>query len=154
MRRGARTRRRTSGSHRAPRGRTSRGRTPRHVPHDHPDHPDPLSPLSPLGTSGPHGAPHRTPGEDEPSVDRVGEVVRWAAFGCVLVLLVPLACGSSPGGAAGAAVGLAAVTAACHALLRRCERTAARSAAGRAAPHRGRRSRTGTGAHRGVRKQR
>ncbi|HZG04816.1 MAG TPA: hypothetical protein VE546_14795 [Streptomyces sp.] len=84
----------------------------------------------------------------------MGEVVRWAAFGCVLVPLVLLACGRPLGAAAATAAGLALVTAVCHALLRHCERAAARSAGEQAGPHRGRHGRTGTGAHRGGRRQR
>ncbi|GAA2433056.1 hypothetical protein [Streptomyces macrosporus] len=87
-------------------------------------------------------------------VDGVGEVVRWAAFGCALVPLTLLACGSSPVGAVAVAVGLALVTAACRVLLRHCERAAARSTGDQAGPHRGRHGRTGTGAHRGGRRQR
>ncbi|GAA2397033.1 hypothetical protein GCM10010420_23520 [Streptomyces glaucosporus] len=83
----------------------------------------------------------------------VDEVVRWAAFGCLLVPLALLACGSPPGGAAAAAAGLSLLTAVCRAVLRHCERVAARSA-GRSGPHRGRHGRTGTGAHRGGHRQR
>jgi len=129
------------------RRRASRGRTPR----------DPLGSLIPSGilsASSPSGVHPRAPGEGEPPVERVDEVVRWAACGCARVPLVLLVCGSSPGVAAGTAVGLAAVTAVCRALLRHCERITARSAAERAGPHRGRHSRTGTGAHRGGRGQR
>jgi hypothetical protein len=83
--------------------------------------------------------------------DTVTEVVRWAAFSCLLVPLVLLWYGSSLAGAAGTALGLAAVTAACRLLLRQSERGAARLLAEDRAPHRGRRHRTGTGAHRGGR---
>ncbi|MFC9791703.1 hypothetical protein ACFVJI_03550 [Streptomyces sp. NPDC127584] len=54
--------------------------------------------------------------------DQCGDVVRWAAFCCVLVPVVLLVYGSSLGGATGTALGLASVTAACRALLRRSER--------------------------------
>ncbi|MFJ2057663.1 hypothetical protein ACIOMM_17150 [Streptomyces sp. NPDC087908] len=54
--------------------------------------------------------------------DQSGDVVRWAAFCCVLVPVVLLVYGSSLGGATGTALGLASVTAACRALLRRSER--------------------------------
>ncbi|MEU9382403.1 hypothetical protein AB0D38_16075 [Streptomyces sp. NPDC048279] len=54
--------------------------------------------------------------------DTAGDVVRWAAFSCVLVPVVLLWYGSSPAGAAGTALGLAAVTAACRYLLRRSVR--------------------------------
>ncbi|MFJ3229573.1 hypothetical protein [Streptomyces sp. NPDC086787] len=63
--------------------------------------------------------PRRTP-------DPVGELVRWAAFSCVLVPVVLLWYGTSLAGAAGTAVGLAAVTGACRVLLRRSERCASR----------------------------
>lgn len=78
---------------------------------------------------------------EDPSTD----VVRWAAFSCVLVPVVLLWYGTSLGGATGTALGLAAVTAVCRVLLRRSERCAARLLEER--PHRGRhqRRRTGTG---------
>ncbi len=82
------------------------------------------------------------------------EVVRWAAFGCVLVPVALLACGSPLGGAIAATGGLALVTAVCHVLLRHCERTAARSAVDRVGPHRGRHGRPGAGAHRGGHRRR
>jgi hypothetical protein len=79
------------------------------------------------------------------------DVVRWAAFSCLLVPVVLLAYGASPADAAGTALGLAAVTGACRVLLRQSERGAARLAAEDRAPHRGRHHRTGTGSHRGGR---
>ncbi|MER5468758.1 hypothetical protein ABZX90_06700 [Streptomyces sp. NPDC002935] len=57
--------------------------------------------------------------------DTVSDVVRWAAFSCVLVPVVLLWYGTSLAGAAGTALGLAAVTGACLVLLRRSERGAA-----------------------------
>ncbi|MFE1442122.1 hypothetical protein [Streptomyces sp. NPDC058739] len=54
------------------------------------------------------------------------DVVRWAAFSCVLVPVVLVGYGTSLAGAAGAALGLAAVTAVCRVLLRRSERCAGR----------------------------
>lgn len=83
--------------------------------------------------------------------DSVGDVVRWGAFSCVLVPVVPVWYGTSSAGAAGTALGLAAVTGACHVLLRQSERGAARLRAEERVPHRGRHHRTGTGAHRGGR---
>ncbi|POX56104.1 hypothetical protein C3489_06635 [Streptomyces sp. Ru71] len=89
--------------------------------------------------------------------DTSTDVVRWAAFSCVLVPVVLLWYGASLGGATGTALGLAAVTAVCRLLLRRSERYAARPADPevRADPeppaHRGRHQRTGTGTHRGGR---
>ncbi|MET9545154.1 hypothetical protein ABZY36_07570 [Streptomyces sp. NPDC006627] len=81
----------------------------------------------------------------------MGDVVRWAAFSCVLVPVVLVGYGTSLAGAGGAALGLAAVTGVCRVLLRQSERGAARQLAEQNAGHRGRHSRTGTGAHRGVR---
>ncbi|MFF7789419.1 hypothetical protein [Streptomyces sp. NPDC007991] len=86
-----------------------------------------------------------------PPRDTATDVVRWAAFSCLLVPLVLLAYGASLAGAAGTALGLAAVTGACRVLLRQSERGAARLAAEDRAPHRGRHHRTGTGSHRGGR---
>ncbi|WP_405614229.1 hypothetical protein [Streptomyces sp. NBC_00076] len=94
--------------------------------------------------------------------DSATDVVRWAAFSCVLVPVVLLWYGSSLAGAAGTALGLAAVTAVCRILLRQSERGAARMRAeerarrgahhGRspARPH-GRHHRAATGARRGGR---
>ncbi|WHM38628.1 hypothetical protein [Streptomyces sp. BPTC-684] len=63
--------------------------------------------------------------------DCAGDVVRWAAFSCVLVPVVLVVYGSSFAGATGSAVGLAAVTAVCRLLLRQSERAAARPGPGR-----------------------
>ncbi|WP_374192209.1 hypothetical protein [Streptomyces sp. MBT33] len=79
------------------------------------------------------------------------DVVRWAVFSCVLVPVVLLWYGTSLAGAAGTALGLAAVTAVCRLLLRQSERGAARLPAEEDPARRGRRHRTGTGAHRGGR---
>ncbi|MEU6660897.1 hypothetical protein [Streptomyces sp. NPDC046821] len=89
-----------------------------------------------------------TPGTAGP--DTVSDVVRWAAFSCVLVPVVLVGYGSSLAGAAGAALGLAAVTGACVALLRRSERVAAERAV-RAHGHRGGRTRVVPGARGGGR---
>jgi hypothetical protein len=86
--------------------------------------------------------------------DSTTDVVRWAAFSCVLVPVVLLWYGTSLAGATGTALGLAAVTAVCRVLLRRSERGAARSPAeepAALAPRRGRHHRGGTGGHRGGR---
>ncbi|CAL9519430.1 hypothetical protein SUDANB6_03819 [Streptomyces sp. enrichment culture] len=56
--------------------------------------------------------------------DGITDLVRWAAFSCVLVPVVLLWFGTSLAGAAGTALGLAAVTGACRVLLRRSERCA------------------------------
>ncbi|MEU0072496.1 hypothetical protein ABZ027_23535 [Streptomyces sp. NPDC006332] len=99
------------------------------------------------------------PRATSPGQDSATDVVRWAAFSCVLVPVVLLWYGSSPAGAVGTALGLAAVTTVCRILLRQSERGAARMRAeersrrrgahhGR--PH-GRHHRAGAGAHRGGR---
>ncbi|WP_206739324.1 hypothetical protein [Streptomyces sp. L2] len=62
--------------------------------------------------------------EPQSAPDTVSDVIRWAAFSCVLVPLVLVWYGTSLAGAAGAALGLAAVTAVCRVLLRRSERCA------------------------------
>ncbi|MFF4100413.1 hypothetical protein [Streptomyces sp. NPDC001903] len=54
--------------------------------------------------------------------DPAGDVVRWAAFSCLLVPVVLVVYGTSFGGAAVATLGLAAVTAACRAMLRYSEK--------------------------------
>ncbi|MGI5197818.1 hypothetical protein ACQEVY_30025 [Streptomyces sp. CA-288835] len=88
--------------------------------------------------------------------DSVSDVVRWAAFSCVLVPVVLVGYGTSLAGAAGTALGLAAVTAVCRALLRRSERYAAGASAndpaGKRTAGRRRRIRGSTGAHRGGRR--
>jgi len=89
---------------------------------------------------------HRPPAEDSTT-----DVVRWAAFSCVLVPVVLLWYGTSLAGATGTALGLAAVTAVCRILLRQSERGAAQLRAEERAPRRGRHHRSGTGAHRGGR---
>ncbi|MFE9673505.1 hypothetical protein ACFYO5_05190 [Streptomyces sp. NPDC006259] len=86
--------------------------------------------------------------------ERTTELIRWAAFSCVLVPVVLLWYGTSLAGTAGTAVGLAAVTAVCRLLLRRSERCAARlldDPPPPGVPHRGRRQHAGTGSHRGGR---
>ncbi|MEU6144247.1 hypothetical protein ABZ848_28350 [Streptomyces sp. NPDC047081] len=100
--------------------------------------------------SGPHPTPD-SPRTANPTQDSATDVVRWAAFSCVLVPVVLLWYGTSLAGTAGTALGLAAVTAVCRLLLRQSERGAAGPPAEESAPHRGRRHRTGTGAHRGGR---
>ncbi|NUK22018.1 hypothetical protein, partial [Streptomyces lunaelactis] len=94
---------------------------------------------------------HRPSPAPPPRPEPAGDVVRWAAFSCVLVPVVLVVYGTSVGGAAAAALGLAAVTAACRVLLRQSERNAARARAAESAPPRGRRARTAAGAHRGGR---
>lgn len=100
--------------------------------------------------SGPRTAREARP-EAHPGPDAASNVVRWAAFSCVLVPVVLVWYGTSLAGAAGTALGLAAVTGVCRVLLRQSERGAARRSAGENAPHRGRHGRSGTGAHRGGR---
>jgi hypothetical protein len=83
------------------------------------------------------------PATPPPGPDTASEVVRWAAFSCVLVPVVLVGFGTSLAGAAGTALGLAAVTGACRVLLRQSERVAARLHAEEPAPSRARHSRTG-----------
>ncbi|MET8452946.1 hypothetical protein [Streptomyces sp. NPDC005209] len=68
------------------------------------------------------GPRHTT--EPRSTPDTVSDVVRWAAFSCVLVPVVLLWYGTSLAGAAGTAFGLAAVTGVCRILLRHSERCA------------------------------
>jgi hypothetical protein len=89
-----------------------------------------------------------------PDDDPAGDVVRWAAFSCLLVPVVLVVYGTSFGGAAVATLGLVAVTAACRAMLRHSEKTQRAAALALVedrlpSAHRGRHSRTGSGAHRG-----
>ncbi|WP_037807239.1 hypothetical protein [Streptomyces sp. NRRL F-2580] len=86
--------------------------------------------------------------------DPAGDVVRWAAFSCLLVPVVLVVYGTSFGGAAVATLGLLAVTAACRVLLRhseKAERAAARVLAEERPPpsRRRRHSRGGAGIRRG-----
>ncbi|MFG2496810.1 hypothetical protein ACGFSB_01115 [Streptomyces sp. NPDC048441] len=81
----------------------------------------------------------------------MSEVVRWAAFSCVLVPVVLVGYGTSLAGAAGSALGLVAVTGVCRVLLRQSERGAARVLDEQSCDRRGRHGRTGAGAHRGGR---
>ncbi|MFJ3585218.1 hypothetical protein ACIPPS_23730 [Streptomyces sp. NPDC090127] len=74
-------------------------------------------------------------GAADSAAESAGDVVRWAAFCCVLVPVVLVAYGTSLGGAVGTALGLAAVTAVCRVLLRRAEHgLRAEAAAPRATP--------------------
>lgn len=89
-----------------------------------------------------------------PHEDPAGDVVRWAAFSCLLVPVVLVVYGTSFGGAAVATLGLAAVTTACRVLLRhseQAERNAARVRPEDRLPpaHRGRHSRAGAATQRG-----
>lgn len=92
---------------------------------------------------------------DQAAPDTVGDLIRWAAFTCVLVPVVLVWYGTSLAGATGTALGLAAVTGACRLLLRQSERVAAQGAARpsaqNGAPRRGRHGRGGSGSHRGGR---
>ncbi|WP_367042113.1 hypothetical protein [Streptomyces sp. Je 1-332] len=83
-----------------------------------------------------------------PAQDSASDVVRWAAFSCVLVPVVLVWYGTSLAGAAGSALGLVAVTGVCRLLLRQSERGAARLVDEQG---RGRHGRSGSGAHRGGR---
>ncbi|MFE1830946.1 hypothetical protein [Streptomyces yangpuensis] len=87
-----------------------------------------------------------------PHDDPAGDVVRWAAFSCLLVPVVLVVYGTSLGGAAVATLGLFVVTAACLVLLRHSERAAARVRAQELpSAHRRRRSRGGPAGRRGCR---
>lgn len=99
------------------------------------------------GHAGPPGPPTAPAAPDTAS-----DVVRWAAFSCVLVPVVLVWYGTSLAGAAGTALGLAAVTGVCRVLLTQSERGAARLLAEEHAPHRGRHGRSGAGGHRGGRR--
>ncbi|MEU5535258.1 hypothetical protein [Streptomyces sp. NPDC020362] len=66
----------------------------------------------------------RSAREPHPTPDTTSDVIRWAAFSCVLVPVVLVWYGTSLGGAAGTFLGLAAVTAVCRVLLRHSERCA------------------------------
>ncbi|MFF8590682.1 hypothetical protein ACF061_04440 [Streptomyces sp. NPDC015220] len=103
------------------------------------------------GAPGRGADPGAGPGAGHDRGDTAGEVVRWAAFSCVLVPVVLLWYGASLAGAVGTALGLAAVTGVCRVLLRQSERGAARLRAEERVAHRGRHQRTGSGAHRGNR---
>jgi hypothetical protein len=95
--------------------------------------------------------PSRTSAARAAAQDTASDVVRWAAFSCVLVPVVLVGYGASLAGAAGTALGLAAVTGACRVLLRRSERGAARLRTEEPAAHHVPRGRVGAGAHRGGR---
>lgn len=94
----------------------------------------------------------RSSHEEPGAQDSTGELIRWAAFSCVLVPVVLVWYGTSLAGATGTALGLAAVTAVCRLLLRRSERAArrdARRSRGRGARHGGGRD-AGRGTGRGT----
>ncbi|WP_405617704.1 hypothetical protein OG292_27140 [Streptomyces sp. NBC_01511] len=78
------------------------------------------------------------------SAESASDVVRWAAFSCVLVPVALVVFGTSVGGAAVSALGLVAVTAVCRLLLRRSEQ-AARTGVRRVTP--GPRGRVGAHGH-------
>ncbi|WP_324605292.1 hypothetical protein [Streptomyces sp. NRRL F-2664] len=88
-----------------------------------------------------------------PDDDPAGDVVRWAAFSCLLVPVVLVVYGTSLGGAAVATLGLFVVTAACLVLLRHSERAAARVRAQERplSAHRRRHSRAAGGGRHGCR---
>ncbi|WP_328496164.1 hypothetical protein OHS59_28280 [Streptomyces sp. NBC_00414] len=82
----------------------------------------------------PTTAPHPPAGKGT-AQDTVTDLVRWAAFSCVLVPVILVGYGASLAGAAGTALGLAAVTGACRVLLRRSERGAAPLRTAEPTPH-------------------
>ncbi|TLS44746.1 hypothetical protein FE633_18035 [Streptomyces montanus] len=96
---------------------------------------------------GPSTAPRPSSGTPA-AQDTVSDVIRWAAFSCVLVPAVLVGYGTSLAGAAGAALGLAAVTGACRVLLRRSERGTPRLLNEERTPRRRRRGGVGAGARR------
>lgn len=113
--------------------------------------PDPGRRFDPAGRPSVHPS---VPPSGRPHDDPAGDVVRWAAFSCLLVPVVLVVYGTSFGGAAVATLGLFAVTAACRTLLRRSEeagRSLARVPAEDRLPAgaRGRHSRAGAGNRRG-----
>ncbi|WP_374120627.1 hypothetical protein [Streptomyces sp. AN091965] len=97
--------------------------------------------------AGPLGA--ETPGTVPQ--ESASDVVRWAAFSCVLVPVVLVGYGTSLAGAAGSALGLAAVTGVCRVLLRQSERGAERARVERRPATAGRRAGAAPGARRGGR---
>ncbi|WP_374105773.1 hypothetical protein [Streptomyces sp. AC495_CC817] len=105
-----RTAPRTASRSTAPPSARTPAPAPEPAPEDTPQGPIPAPPSSP--------AP----------ADTATDVVRWAAFSCVLVPVVLVWYGTSLAGATGAALGLAAVTGVCRVLLRQSERGAARAA--------------------------
>ncbi|MFD0269216.1 hypothetical protein ACFVGY_21985 [Streptomyces sp. NPDC127106] len=95
----------------------------------HPVHPvQPAQPTQPTPYA--DTTPHVTPAPVHPSVqsgrhahdDPTGDVVRWAAFSCLLVPVVLVVYGTTFGGAAVATLGLVAVTAVCRVMLRWSEK--------------------------------
>ncbi|MFD4244110.1 hypothetical protein ACFWP3_21290 [Streptomyces sp. NPDC058525] len=114
---------------------------------------DTTPPYAPSRPSALHSSVHPAGRRQD---DPAGDVVRWAAFSCLLVPVVLVVYGTSFGGAAVATLGLVAVTAACRALLRhseraeRAERAMARVPAQERLPSaaRGRHSRGSAGGHR------
>ncbi|MFJ2773457.1 hypothetical protein [Streptomyces sp. NPDC087300] len=96
-------------------------------------------------------APRAQEPREAPAQESASDVVRWAAFSCVLVPVVLVGYGTSLAGAAGSALGLVAVTGVCRLLLRQSERGAARLLAEQNAGHRGRHGRTAPGAYGGTR---
>ncbi|MCT9087480.1 hypothetical protein N4G70_01215 [Streptomyces sp. ASQP_92] len=82
-----------------------------------------------------------------PAADPADDLVRWAAFSCVLVPVVLVVYGSSFAGATGSALGLMAVTTVCRLLLRQSERAAAEERARRTPTTPGRHGRGALSAH-------
>ncbi|OIJ88102.1 hypothetical protein [Streptomyces colonosanans] len=93
----------------------------------------------------------RTAPRKRPAPDTASDVVRWAAFSCVLVPVVLVYYGTSPAGAISTMLGLTTVTGVCRALLRESERGAAQVTAEERVPHRGRHGGNGTRAYGGGR---
>ncbi|MFB8351729.1 hypothetical protein [Streptomyces niveus] len=91
--------------------------------HDSPSGPDyaAAAPAAPTATA--TLAPSTDSTDHADPADSASDVVRWAAFSCLLVPVVLVVFGTSVGGAAVPALGLLAVTAVCRLLLRRSERS-------------------------------
>ncbi|WP_374362962.1 hypothetical protein [Streptomyces sp. NP-1717] len=102
--------------------------------HDSPSGPD-SAPAAPAGSTVTVTLASVAPASAS-SADSASDVVRWAAFSCLLVPVVLVVFGTSVGGAAVPALGLLAVTAVCRLLLRRSERSGrVRRTAGNAKSH-------------------
>ncbi|ANW20071.1 DHH family phosphoesterase [Streptomyces clavuligerus] len=86
------------------------------------------APARPAGDAPPGPSATARPGRRAAPGDPVGELVRWAAFGCLLVPVALVGYGYPAGDAMTAALGLAALTTACRAALRYAERRAGRGA--------------------------